>query len=103
MTTMNTPITAQPATFTHKVVQGNPPAAVGHHTEAAYRAAAPAPPPSATTATTGAWARQAGGRAVVAGGRREGTGSRPLSASGVVMAQVSYSPGPGHAGTLDRK
>jgi hypothetical protein len=31
---MNTPITAQPTVFTHSVVQGNAPAAVGHSSDA---------------------------------------------------------------------
>src|SRR3954471_360949 len=63
MTTMNTPITAQPTTLVQKVAQGKPPAWVGHAREAAYRAEAPIAPPIATTATTGACPCRREGRA----------------------------------------
>src|SRR5690242_10486218 len=77
MTTMNTPMTAQPTTLVQKVAQGNPPGGVGQWRERAYRAVAPRAPPSATTATTGAWPCPRDRRAGPAGARR---------LSGAVMA-----------------
>src|SRR5882757_3949583 len=65
--TINTPISAQPATLTPSVVHGNWAGASCQAWPAPYRAREPSTPPIATTTTTGPWPAEGRGSGPVSG------------------------------------